>query len=79
MLVQRASDIDWQDFEGVRTIAITAGASAPEVLVDEIVDAFRDRFDVKVEMVSTAQENIAFNVPRELRDDATPRKRAAGV
>ncbi|MGE8943090.1 4-hydroxy-3-methylbut-2-enyl diphosphate reductase [Leptospira interrogans] len=79
MLVQRAADIDWQDFEGVRTIAVTAGASAPEVLVDEIVDAFRDRFDVKVEMVSTAQENIAFNVPRELRDDATPRKRAAGV
>ena len=77
--MQRASDLDWSDFEGVQTIAVTAGASAPEVLVDEIVDAFRDRFDVKVEMVSTAQENIAFNVPRELRDDAAPRKRTAGV
>ena len=78
MLVQRAADIVWSDFEGVSTIAVTAGASAPEVLVDEIVDAFRARFDVNVEMVSTAQESIAFNVPRELRDDAPPRKRAAG-
>ena len=69
MLVQRAADIDWADFVGVRTIGITAGASAPEVLVNEIVDAFRARFTVTFETVVTAEERIAFNVPRELRGD----------
>ena len=43
------------------------------MLIDEIIDAFRARFDVTVETVVTAEENIAFNVPRELRDDALPR------
>jgi 4-hydroxy-3-methylbut-2-enyl diphosphate reductase len=69
MLVQRAGDIDWDEFVGVRSIGVTAGASAPEVLVNEIVDAFRARFDVTVETVTTAEEHIAFNVPRELRGD----------
>ena len=50
---------------------MTAGASAPETLVEEVIDAFRDRFDVKLETVTTALERIAFNVPRELRP-ATP-------
>jgi 4-hydroxy-3-methylbut-2-en-1-yl diphosphate reductase len=72
MLLQRASDISWPLFEGVKTIGITAGASAPEVLVNEIVDAFRTRFQVTIEPVVTAVENIAFNVPRELRDPAPP-------
>jgi 4-hydroxy-3-methylbut-2-enyl diphosphate reductase len=48
-LVQRASDIDWRALEGIATLGVTAGASAPEVLVNEVVDAFRDRFDVTVE------------------------------
>lgn len=67
ILLQRASDINWQDFNGMRTIAVTAGASAPEVLVEEIITAFSDRFQVVVEQVHTAVENIAFNLPRELR------------
>ena len=67
-LVQRAADIPWPQFENVSVIGLTAGASAPEVLVDEIVDAFRQRYDVTIEQVVTATENIAFNVPRELRD-----------
>jgi 4-hydroxy-3-methylbut-2-en-1-yl diphosphate reductase len=70
MLVQRAADLVWAEFENVRTVGITAGASAPELLVDEIVDAFRARFDVHVETLETARERIAFNVPRELRDVA---------
>ncbi len=69
-LVQTAADIRWSDFDGVRTIGITAGASAPEVLVNEVVDAFRARFEVRLEVVTTAQERIAFNVPRELRPAA---------
>ena len=68
MLVQRASEIDWGALEGVATLGISAGASAPEVLVDEIITALRGRYDVTVEGVKTADERIAFNVPRELRD-----------
>ena len=66
-LVQRATDIDWRALEGVKTMGITAGASAPEVLINEVIDAFRDRFDVTVEVVETAQENVEFKVPRVLR------------
>ena len=69
-LVGRAADIDWRAIEGVRRIGVTAGASAPEVLVDEVVDAFRDRFDVTLELVETAREDIEFKVPRALREPA---------
>jgi len=67
-LVMRADQIDWRAIEGVRAVGVTAGASAPEVLVDEVVDAFRARFDVTVEMVETARENVEFKVPRVLRE-----------
>ncbi|MGR3502226.1 4-hydroxy-3-methylbut-2-enyl diphosphate reductase [Pseudaestuariivita sp.] len=66
-LVQRAGDIDWRALEGIRSLGITAGASAPEVLVNEVIDAFRDRYDVTVEIVETAKENVEFKVPRVLR------------
>ncbi|MHA6346221.1 4-hydroxy-3-methylbut-2-enyl diphosphate reductase [Roseivivax sp. CAU 1761] len=66
-LVQRATDIDWRALEGIRTIGVTAGASAPEILIDEVVDAFRDRYEVRVEKVTTAEENVEFKVPRVLR------------
>jgi 4-hydroxy-3-methylbut-2-enyl diphosphate reductase len=66
-LVQRATDIDWRALEGIRSIGITAGASAPEELVNEVIDAFRARFDVTVEMVETAVENVEFKVPSVLR------------
>ena len=69
-LVQRASDIDWRALDGARSVGITAGASAPEVLVNEVIDAFRDRHDVTVEMVETATENVEFKVPRALREPA---------
>lgn len=66
-LVQRATDIDWRALGDIRSIGITAGASAPEVLVNEVIDAFRARYDVTVEQVETAQENVEFKVPRVLR------------
>ncbi|WP_425092770.1 4-hydroxy-3-methylbut-2-enyl diphosphate reductase [Tropicimonas sp. S265A] len=69
-LVQRAEDIDWRALEGIGSIGITAGASAPEVLVNEVIDAFRDRFDVTLEQVETAVENVEFKVPRVLREPA---------
>ncbi|MFT7057699.1 MAG: 4-hydroxy-3-methylbut-2-enyl diphosphate reductase [Pseudorhodobacter sp.] len=67
-LVQRATDIDWRALEGITSVGITAGASAPEVLVNEVIDAFRARFDTTVELVETAQENVEFKVPRVLRE-----------
>ena len=69
-LVQRAADIDWRALSGIRSVGITAGASAPEVLVNEVIDAFRARFAVTVEIVETAQENVEFKVPRVLREPA---------
>jgi 4-hydroxy-3-methylbut-2-en-1-yl diphosphate reductase len=68
MLVQRAQDIRLAEFTGITTLGITAGASAPEVLVDEVVDWFRQHFDVTIEQVVTREERVAFNVPRALRD-----------
>ena len=67
-LVQRAGDIDWRALEGIRSVGITAGASAPEVLVNEVIDAFRARFDLTVELVETAVETVEFKVPRVLRE-----------
>ncbi len=66
-LVQRAKDIDWRALEGVTSIGITAGASAPEVLIQEVIDAFADKYNVTTEIVETAVENVEFKVPRVLR------------
>ncbi|MBC7676421.1 MAG: 4-hydroxy-3-methylbut-2-enyl diphosphate reductase [Rhodoferax sp.] len=69
-LVQRAVDIDWRALDGIASVGITAGASAPEVLVNEVIDAFRTRFEVTVELVETAREAVEFKVPRVLREPA---------
>ena len=69
-LVQRATDIDWRALEGITSMGITAGASAPEVLIAEVIDAFKERYDTTVEMVVTAEENVEFKVPRVLREPA---------
>ncbi|WP_406647976.1 4-hydroxy-3-methylbut-2-enyl diphosphate reductase [Aliisedimentitalea scapharcae] len=66
-LVQRAENIDWRALDGITSIGITAGASAPEVLINEVIDAFRARYEVTVEMVETAVESVEFKVPRVLR------------
>jgi 4-hydroxy-3-methylbut-2-enyl diphosphate reductase len=68
ILVQRARDIDWTTLKDIKTLGLAAGASAPEVLVNEVIDAFRTRYDVTVEYVETAQENVEFKVPRILRE-----------
>ena len=69
-LVQRATDIDWRALQGIASVGITAGASAPEVLVNEVVDAFRAHYEVTVHPVETAVENVEFKVPRALREPA---------
>jgi 4-hydroxy-3-methylbut-2-enyl diphosphate reductase len=69
-LVQRADDIDWNIFGNVKSLGITAGASAPEVLVEEIIDAFARRYTVEVDTYAGPQEDVFFPLPRELRDTA---------
>ncbi|MEJ6479696.1 MAG: 4-hydroxy-3-methylbut-2-enyl diphosphate reductase [Octadecabacter sp.] len=69
-LVMRAENIDWRALDGITSIGITAGASAPEVLINEVIDAFRDRYDVTMQQVVTAEENVEFKVPRVLRETA---------
>ena len=68
VLVQRASELDVAALADVRVLGLTAGASAPERLVEEVIEVLRGAFDVAIEDVVTAEERIAFNVPRELRD-----------
>lgn len=70
LLVQRAADLDWSRLGALGSIGITAGASAPEILVEEIIDAFAERYDVTVETVSAADESVFFPLPRALREDA---------
>jgi 4-hydroxy-3-methylbut-2-enyl diphosphate reductase len=65
-LVDRAADIDWEDLRDISTLGLTAGASAPEVLVQEVITAARSRFDVTVETTVSAEENVTFKVPRVL-------------
>ncbi|TCT03305.1 4-hydroxy-3-methylbut-2-enyl diphosphate reductase [Aquabacter spiritensis] len=70
VLVQRAADLDWSLLSGLASLGVTAGASAPEVLVEEILDAFADRYTLAVETVTAAEENVFFPLPRALRSDA---------
>jgi len=66
MLIPRAADIDWGRLAGAKIVGLSAGASAPEVLVEEVIAALRERFTLDVEEVVVTREDIAFNVPRVL-------------
>ncbi|KZB71115.1 MULTISPECIES: 4-hydroxy-3-methylbut-2-enyl diphosphate reductase [Thalassospira] len=66
VLVERAKDIDWSKLEGIKSLGITAGASAPEILVEEVIDACRERYDVTVETIALTNENVTFKLPRQL-------------
>ncbi len=65
-LIQRAADIDWDWLGTPGTVGLTAGASAPELLVREVVDALKDRFDVREEIADHDPERMVFKLPREL-------------
>ncbi|MDC9700935.1 MAG: 4-hydroxy-3-methylbut-2-enyl diphosphate reductase [Alphaproteobacteria bacterium] len=69
-LIQHKHDIDWSSFCAMNSIGLTAGASAPENLVQEIIEAFRKRYEVDVIPFTTVEENVFFKLPRELRDVA---------
>lgn len=68
LLIQRAADIDWDALAGIRVLGLTAGASAPELLVREVVEAARTRFDIAVEEIATTREDVHFNLPRLLAE-----------
>ncbi|HFC05520.1 MAG TPA: 4-hydroxy-3-methylbut-2-enyl diphosphate reductase, partial [Rhizobiales bacterium] len=76
-LVQRASEIDWDKIKSPDTVGITAGASAPEVLVSEVIGAFQDRFEVTIDYVETAKESVTFKLPRQLRLDMNEKAAAS--
>lgn len=67
MLVQRGADVDWHNLQGVARLGVTAGASAPEVLVEEVIESCRARFRVTIEEVTVTSEDVEFKLPRELR------------
>ncbi len=69
-LVQRGADVDWDWLAGAKTVGITAGASAPEILVEEVIEAIKERYAARVELVTTAEENVVFKVPPVLKDIA---------
>ncbi|WP_039018802.1 4-hydroxy-3-methylbut-2-enyl diphosphate reductase [Halocynthiibacter namhaensis] len=69
-LVERATNIDWRALDGIKSVGLTAGASAPEVLMDEVIEAFKARHDITIKLIETAEENIEFKVPRILRQTA---------
>ncbi|RCK30708.1 4-hydroxy-3-methylbut-2-enyl diphosphate reductase [Thalassospira lucentensis] len=66
VLVERAKDIDWSTLEGITSLGITAGASAPEILVEEVIDACRERYNVTIETITLTDENVTFKLPRQL-------------
>ena len=68
LLVQRAAEIPWETVGDIAVLGLSAGASAPEIIVDEIIAAFRERFDATVELAVTATETENFPVMRALRD-----------
>lgn len=70
-LLLRSEEIDWEAFKGIRTLGLTAGASAPEVLVEEMIEAFSERFTVDVETIGSIVEDMSFPLPRELRNDSS--------
>ena len=69
VLIQRAAEIDWNWFDNVSAVGISAGASAPEILVEEVMNAFKDRYNTTIENIHTIEENVTFKVPAILAKD----------
>lgn len=69
-LVQRATDMDWDWLRGAKAVGISAGASAPEILVEEVISSIKEHYEASVELVTTAEEDVIFKVPLILKDSA---------
>mgnify|MGYP002633046093 CR=1 FL=1 len=68
-LIQRASEINWSWFDNIGAVGLSAGASAPEILIEETIEAFRERYSVTIENIMTIEENVTFKVPTILTKD----------
>jgi 4-hydroxy-3-methylbut-2-enyl diphosphate reductase len=66
MLVQRGTEVDWERLQNIERLGLTAGASAPEILVEEVIAACQERFEVTIEEVTVTSEDVQFKLPREL-------------
>ena len=69
-LIGSKEEIDWTALVGMRSIGITAGASAPEILIDEVLESFKEKYNVNVKVIEAASENVSFKVPKILREMA---------
>ncbi len=67
-LIQNEKEIDWRSIEGIKSIGLTAGASAPEVLIQDVIEAFNSRFTTSIEVVETIKENVSFKIPKIVRE-----------
>ncbi|HZD26086.1 MAG TPA: 4-hydroxy-3-methylbut-2-enyl diphosphate reductase, partial [Alphaproteobacteria bacterium] len=70
MLVQRAADVDWARLDSIERLGVTAGASAPEILVEEVIAACRERYEVEIQEVTVTSEDVVFKLPRLLTSTA---------
>ena len=68
MLVERAEGLSYEFLDGVDTLGLSAGASAPDILIEEVIEALKSKYEVTVEEVAHTEENVVFNIPRILRD-----------
>ena len=75
-LVLRAADTTGRTLAGIKSLGVTAGASAPEILVEEILGAFSERFELTLNTVTTATEDVSFPLPRALREKAAADEQA---
>lgn len=73
-LVQDEKNVPWDNIQGAKTLGLSAGASAPDILIQNVISALKQRYSVTVEEVILAKENVAFNIPRILREAEEHRK-----
>ncbi len=69
-LIESDKDINWAHLHGMKSIGITAGASAPEILIKNVISSFNSRYNVTIETIESASEKVTFKVPKILRDTA---------
>ena len=67
-LISDVSEVDWQEIEKEQKIGLTAGASAPDILIQDFIDKMSQLYDVEIKNISVADENITFKIPRELNE-----------
>jgi 4-hydroxy-3-methylbut-2-en-1-yl diphosphate reductase len=72
-LVNNAMDIPWNHLQNINCLGLTAGASAPDILIHGVIEALKQKFDVSVEEISITKEDVVFNIPRLLRESEDKR------